>query len=416
MSIKFDNMEAKLMINEVYRLFRGRRKGINMKIFFKGIRKKEQGNKFVTEDIKRHPEGDNPKDLQTLGSRFFALHARTKRIRLRLTSSARVAQNDEENKILKQSWIIGGSAGSTQPSPGRASLLPKSAVQDDNTAIVQNDVINKSVKTLVPECPSIPFLTNLFPYFPISFSLRKKLRRFRIKSGMTFIKRPAFTLAEVLITLGIIGIVAAMTIPTLITNNQKKQTVVKLQRAISVLNQAYKLSYDDVGELGAEETKDFNSLEYFNTYWAPYIKISTYCRSSAQCGYKSNTPWKYANWSKSTLYPVEPRLRAAFITADGFLYTIFLATWSSGDDVGGEKKALYKVTIDLNGAEGPNRYGRDVFFLSRTQTDGGGIRPFCYEKSNDEVDKDCSTTGLGECCAEKIRRAGWEIDKTYPWK
>ena len=73
-------------------------------------------------------------------------------------------------------------------------------------------------------------------------------------------KEIAFTLAEVLITLGIIGIVAAMTIPTLITNNQKKQTVVKLQRAISVLNQAYKLSYDDVGELGAEKTKDFNAI------------------------------------------------------------------------------------------------------------------------------------------------------------
>lgn len=53
------------------------------------------------------------------------------------------------------------------------------------------------------------------------------------------IKMSAFTLAEVLITLGIIGIVAAMTIPTLITNHQKRQTVVKLQRAISVMNQAY---------------------------------------------------------------------------------------------------------------------------------------------------------------------------------
>ena len=74
-----------------------------------------------------HPEGDNPKELSTLESRFFAF-----------------AQNDERNKILKQSWwIIGGSAGSTQPSTGLASLLPKSAVQDDV-------VINKNVKILVP--------------------------------------------------------------------------------------------------------------------------------------------------------------------------------------------------------------------------------------------------------------------------
>ena len=39
------------------------------------------------------------------------------------------------------------------------------------------------------------------------------------------IRRAAFTLAEVLITLGIIGVVAAMTIPTLITSYKEKQTV-----------------------------------------------------------------------------------------------------------------------------------------------------------------------------------------------
>lgn len=62
-----------------------------------------------------------------------------------------------------------------------------------------------------------------------------------------------FTLAEVLITLGIIGIVAAITIPNLITNYQKHVTVTKLQRAISVLNQAYKLSFDEVGEPSVSE-------------------------------------------------------------------------------------------------------------------------------------------------------------------
>lgn len=72
-----------------------------------------------------------------------------------------------------------------------------------------------------------------------------KLPLQRIKLG--------FTLAEVLITLGIIGVVAAMTIPTLISNHQKKQTVVKLQKAISVMNQAYKLSYDEVGEPSVTE-------------------------------------------------------------------------------------------------------------------------------------------------------------------
>ena len=47
-------------------------------------------------------------------------------------------------------------------------------------------------------------------------------------------KRFGFTLAEVLITLGIIGVVAAMTMPILYTNIQKKTTVAKLQKAISI--------------------------------------------------------------------------------------------------------------------------------------------------------------------------------------
>lgn len=52
----------------------------------------------------------------------------------------------------------------------------------------------------------------------------------------------AFTLAEVLITLGIIGIVAAMTLPTVISNNKKKTVEARLQKFYSVANQAIKLS------------------------------------------------------------------------------------------------------------------------------------------------------------------------------
>ena len=55
-------------------------------------------------------------------------------------------------------------------------------------------------------------------------------------------RKIAFTLAEVLITLGIIGVVAAMTLPTLIANYQEKVTVTKLKKAYSVLNSAYKMA------------------------------------------------------------------------------------------------------------------------------------------------------------------------------
>ena len=54
-----------------------------------------------------------------------------------------------------------------------------------------------------------------------------------------------FTLAEVLITLGIIGIVAAMTIPTLMTNNQSKKLKSQFLKSYSTISQAYRLMLEN---------------------------------------------------------------------------------------------------------------------------------------------------------------------------
>ena len=53
-------------------------------------------------------------------------------------------------------------------------------------------------------------------------------------------RQSAFTLAEVLITLGIIGVVAAMTLPTLIQNHQKQTYVVGLQKAMNTTSNMFK--------------------------------------------------------------------------------------------------------------------------------------------------------------------------------
>ena len=243
---------------------------------------------------------------------------------------------------------------------------------------VRNDMNNKTVK-------------NLHPYFPISLSLNKKI---------------AFTLAETLITLGIIGIVAAMTIPTLISNHQKKVTVTKIEKAISYLNQAYKLSYDDVGEPTLEESFEMNSKDYFNKYWAPYLKILQYCNTYSACNYKSNTPYKTINNNDIGTMIIHPN-GATFLTFDGYMFNI-------RSNYGNQLSRL--IILDINGSQGPNKFGKDVFFLSRVEEDGGGIRCYCYEKTDTDISKECSNKGKGYCCAEKIRRAGWKIENSYPWK
>ena len=142
-----------------------------------------------------------------------------------------------------------------------------------------------------------------------------------------------FTLAEVLITLGIIGIVAAITIPNLITNYQKHVTVTKLQRAISVLNQAYKLSFDEVGEPSVSESKAMGAEEYFRQYWAPYLKTSLLCKTYKDCGYKSVAPFKSINGTSISTIVVSLNERATFYTHDGFLYIIFTAGGKTGEQV-----------------------------------------------------------------------------------
>ncbi|MBQ8168255.1 type II secretion system protein, partial [bacterium] len=61
--------------------------------------------------------------------------------------------------------------------------------------------------------------------------------------------KKAFTLAEVLITLAIIGVVAAMTIPTLIGNYKKLVVEVRLAKFYNNMNHALKLSTLDNGAL-----------------------------------------------------------------------------------------------------------------------------------------------------------------------
>ena len=57
----------------------------------------------------------------------------------------------------------------------------------------------------------------------------------------------AFTLAEVLITLGIIGVVAAMTLPSLMNKIQKRDTAARLKKFYSAMNQAINRSTVDNG-------------------------------------------------------------------------------------------------------------------------------------------------------------------------
>ena len=220
-------------------------------------------------------------------------------------------------------------------------------------------------------------------------------------------KLRGFTLAEVLITLGIIGVIAAMTLPTLITNYQKRATIAKLKRAYSVIKQAYLMSYDQVGDPAAEEAFAMGADTYFKTYWAPFIK-ATHCKSEKACGYNKVFPFLEASGEVYGIGIIADN-RSTFYTSDGFLYVVFV-----GSGAIDTRSANTNIIVDINGGKGANTFGKDVFCLQRIADEKGNDMQFCGYKSTDPS-VNCSKKGNGLYCAEKIRRDGWKILKDYPW-
>lgn len=106
----------------------------------------------------------------------------------------------------------------------------------------------------------------------------------------------AFTLAELLITLAIVGIVAALTIPTLITDYQKRVTAVKVRKSYAELSQALRLAQAEYGDINTWKTlfssdNAENSRAFAENYITPYMKIAKYCgvgsEADENCGIAS---------------------------------------------------------------------------------------------------------------------------------
>ena len=103
---------------------------------------------------------------------------------------------------------------------------------------------------------------------------------------MVMMKCKAFTLAEVLITLGIIGVVAAMTIPTLIANTNSQRYRSQFKKTLSTLNQAVRMSSEQQGiDFASSQTNSMliNTLTGINGT-CPYMELPVPgCQAEMNC-------------------------------------------------------------------------------------------------------------------------------------
>ena len=112
------------------------------------------------------------------------------------------------------------------------------------------------------------FLDKVYSLFSTHHSLINNDTNFSRFTSHFSLKRPAFTLAEVLITLGIIGVVAALTLSMIIPNLEAKKTEAKLKKFYTVIAQATRQSEADNGDWSnwgnPKTAKDFYDLYYKN--------------------------------------------------------------------------------------------------------------------------------------------------------
>ena len=100
-----------------------------------------------------------------------------------------------------------------------------------------------------------------------------------IESSCKNNRKLGFTLAEVLITLGIIGVVAAMTLPSLIAKYEKKVATTRLKKFYTTYSQAFIQAQNEFVETGGEDILTSGSnpeqmLAWYNRYLKPYLKTA----------------------------------------------------------------------------------------------------------------------------------------------
>lgn len=194
-----------------------------------------------------------------------------------------------------------------------------------------------------------------------------------------------FTLAEVLITLGIIGIIAAITLPALVANYRHKEAAARLKKFNTTMRQVLILSENENGAVNSWDMS-LKPEDFVRKYFAPYIK--TLNIDSAD----------------------EDRTVGRIYFLDGSTVSIV-------------KGRCMDMTFDVNGDRKPNKSGYDQFrFLAcdKTITEWCSKKGWCtYYGSNMNQSR---AARLNQCkilpvfCSALLEYDNWEFKKDYPYK
>jgi len=198
-------------------------------------------------------------------------------------------------------------------------------------------------------------------------------------------KNKAFTLAETLITLTIIGVVAALTIPTLMRKYQEKQTVTGVKAAYSLLSNAIKLAETENGavatwDVGVKDTPE--GADKVAAIIFPHLKTVKTCKSNERgcfAEYYRNLQGSSFAWQ-----PDSHRNYSRAQLENG----MDVIAWSGGNNYINP----IAFSVDINGHKPPNRAGYDYFIFNYNVNEG--LKPAGRkEDMHGDYGSDCKYNG-----------------------
>jgi len=224
-------------------------------------------------------------------------------------------------------------------------------------------------------------------------------------------------LSEVLITLAIIGVIAAITIPSIVANHQKRALETQFTKAYRTLSQAVNLAIAEHGGIETWDWKDGMTNQekdaFVKKYFESNLNIVKFCSASTpgkncfpDVTYKLIDTGEYRN--------IDLTYNTKTILADGSAINFAFAA----EGLANNQRCL-TFGVDINGHKKPNTVGRDYFefafypqtgeFLPHGVYGSYNTESKSYEKQSvEKIDTDCTSGGW--TCAAKIVSEGFKIN------
>lgn len=184
-------------------------------------------------------------------------------------------------------------------------------------------------------------------------------------------------MAEVLITLGIIGVVAAMTMPALLNKTKNAELVTAYKKVYSELSQVYMTIKADNG--GTLEGLCNSSNDYYELF-KKYMKNIRICDAGTASGRCWAENWYYINGSK--VYSTEAASSSMILPSGASILFMYMSNSCESSVELRRPIGCGRLRVDLNGVKKPNTVGRDIFDFYITKE---GLLPRGSEKTGTDT-------------------------------